>query len=110
VADLCAVLQLPRSTVSRHLKLLADEGWVAARPDGTSRLYRLTVDDLGAAARRLWGPAAAADRDSARRRPGRPNGDPYWRLFANTVATASHADRVDHRKRPLAAPTTSKPG
>lgn len=55
VADLCAVLQLPQSTVSRHLKLLADEGWVAARPDGTSRLYRLTVDDLGPAARRLWG-------------------------------------------------------
>ena len=24
VADLCAVLQLPQSTVSRHLKLLAD--------------------------------------------------------------------------------------
>ena len=55
VADLCAVLQLPQSTVSRHLKVLADEGWVAARPDGTSRLYRLTVDDLGPAARRLWG-------------------------------------------------------
>jgi ubiquinone/menaquinone biosynthesis C-methylase UbiE/DNA-binding MarR family transcriptional regulator len=55
VADLCGVLQLPQSTVSRHLKLLADEGWVAARPDGTSRLYRLTVDELGAAARRLWG-------------------------------------------------------
>jgi ArsR family transcriptional regulator len=54
VADLCAVLQLPQSTVSRHLKLLADEGWVAARPEGTSRLYRMTVDDLGPAARRLW--------------------------------------------------------
>ena len=34
VADLCAVLQLPQSTVSRHLKVLADEGWVAARPGG----------------------------------------------------------------------------
>src|SRR5882672_9850625 len=55
VADLCAVLQLPQSTVSRHLKLLADEGWVAARPEGTRRLYRMTVDDLGPAARRLWG-------------------------------------------------------
>ena len=55
VADLCGVLQLPQSTVSRHLKVLADEGWVAARPDGTSRLYRITVDDLGPAARRLWG-------------------------------------------------------
>ena len=54
VADLCAVLQLPQSTVSRHLKLLADEGWVAARPEGTSRLYRLAVEDLEPAARRLW--------------------------------------------------------
>lgn len=52
VADLCAVLQLPQSTVSRHLKLLADEGWVAARPEGTSRLYRL--GDLEPTARRLW--------------------------------------------------------
>src|SRR5262245_51785461 len=54
VADLCAVLQLPQSTVSRHLKLLADEGWVAARPDGTSRLYRMTLERLDPAAKRLW--------------------------------------------------------
>lgn len=55
VADLCAVLQLPQSTVSRHLKVLAGEGWVAVRPEGTSRLYRLSVDELEPAARRLWG-------------------------------------------------------
>src|SRR5262249_23014603 len=54
VAELCAVLQLPQSTVSRHLKVLADEGWVAARPDGTSRLYRMTLDALDPSARRLW--------------------------------------------------------
>jgi ArsR family transcriptional regulator len=55
VADLCGVLQLPQSTVSRHLKVLADDGWVAARPEGTSRLYRMTLDALEPAARRLWG-------------------------------------------------------
>jgi ubiquinone/menaquinone biosynthesis C-methylase UbiE/DNA-binding transcriptional ArsR family regulator len=55
VAELCAVLQLPQSTVSRHLKVLADEAWVAARSEGTSRLYRLAVDGLDGAARRLWG-------------------------------------------------------
>jgi ubiquinone/menaquinone biosynthesis C-methylase UbiE/DNA-binding transcriptional ArsR family regulator len=55
VADLCAVLQLPQSTVSRHLKVLADDGWVVARPEGTSRLYRMTLDTLEPAARRLWG-------------------------------------------------------
>jgi len=54
VADLRTVLQLPQSTVSRHLKLLGDEGWVAARADGTSRLYRMNIDDLDPAARRLW--------------------------------------------------------
>ena len=54
VADLCAVLQAPQSTVSRHLKVLADEGWVEARPEGTSRLYRMPKEDLAPPARRLW--------------------------------------------------------
>lgn len=54
VAELCAVLQMPQSTVSRHLKVLADDGWVAARPEATSRLYRMEVEDLDPAARRLW--------------------------------------------------------
>ena len=31
VSELCAVLQLPQSTVSRHLKTLADDGWVTSR-------------------------------------------------------------------------------
>jgi DNA-binding transcriptional ArsR family regulator len=37
VGELCDVLQLPQSTVSRHLKMLADAGWVRSRRDGTSR-------------------------------------------------------------------------
>ena len=28
VSELCAILQLPQSTVSRHLKMLADAEWV----------------------------------------------------------------------------------
>ena len=39
VGELCSALQLPQSTVSRHLKTLADEGWVTARAEGTSRRY-----------------------------------------------------------------------
>jgi DNA-binding transcriptional ArsR family regulator len=39
VTELCAVLQLPQSTVSRHLKMLADAGWVTSRREGTSRFY-----------------------------------------------------------------------
>ena len=53
VSELCAVTQLPQSTVSRHLRILNDQGWVASRADGTSRQYRL-ASPLGAADRRLW--------------------------------------------------------
>jgi ArsR family transcriptional regulator len=52
VGELCSVLQLPQSTVSRHLKVLGDAGWVASRKDGTSRFYTLAVRDAGA--RKLW--------------------------------------------------------
>src|SRR6478609_7332039 len=54
VSELCTVLQLPQSTVSRHLKTLADDDWVASRRDGTSRFYSMPVDDLDSGARRLW--------------------------------------------------------
>src|SRR5437763_11475005 len=54
VSELCGVVQLPQSTVSRHLKALADAGWVVVRGEGTSHLYTMTRDDLDPAARRLW--------------------------------------------------------
>jgi ArsR family transcriptional regulator len=54
VSELCGIIQLPQSTVSRHLKALADAGWIAARAEGTSNLYTMTRDDLDPAARRLW--------------------------------------------------------
>ncbi len=54
VSELCEALQLPQSTVSRHLKVLADDGWVISRADGASRLYRLPLNDLDPAARKLW--------------------------------------------------------
>jgi ubiquinone/menaquinone biosynthesis C-methylase UbiE/DNA-binding transcriptional ArsR family regulator len=54
VSELCAVLQLPQSTVSRHLKTLADSSWVASRRDGTSRYYTLALDERDAHTRRLW--------------------------------------------------------
>jgi ubiquinone/menaquinone biosynthesis C-methylase UbiE/DNA-binding transcriptional ArsR family regulator len=53
VTELCSVLQLPQSTVSRHLKILSDDGWVASRADGTSRYYRLETA-LDPAAQQLW--------------------------------------------------------
>jgi SAM-dependent methyltransferase len=54
VGEVSASLQLPQSTVSRHLKVLSDEGWVTARGEGTSRFYRSSVDALEAGARDLW--------------------------------------------------------
>lgn len=52
VGELCGAVQLPQSTVSRHLKVLADEDWVVSRAEGPSRFYRLAR--LDASARRLW--------------------------------------------------------
>jgi ubiquinone/menaquinone biosynthesis C-methylase UbiE len=54
VSELCAIVQLPQSTVSRHLKALADGGWVSSRAEGTSNLYTMTRDELDPSARRLW--------------------------------------------------------
>ena len=54
VSELCVVLQLPQSTVSRHLKTLADAQWVISRRDGTSRYYSMSLDELDSGARRLW--------------------------------------------------------
>jgi ArsR family transcriptional regulator len=54
VAELCDVLQLPQSTVSRHLKILADQRWLRGRPQGTTRLYRTVLNELQGGARRLW--------------------------------------------------------
>lgn len=54
VSELTTALQLPQSTVSRHLRVLADDGWVVARADGTSHLYRVGLSQLEPGARRLW--------------------------------------------------------
>jgi len=54
VSELCTVLQMPQSSVSRHLKTLADDNWVSSRRDATSRYYTMPLDDLDSAASRLW--------------------------------------------------------
>lgn len=73
VSELCAVLQLPQSTVSRHLKTLVDAGWLASRREATSRYYTLSLEGRGGSARRLWallreqvGSTPAADQDARR--------------------------------------------
>lgn len=73
VSELCTILQLPQSTVSRHLKTLSDSGWVTSRRDGTSRYYSLSLDDRAHHVRRLWSllrdqvsVTAGADQDARR--------------------------------------------
>ena len=73
VSELCSIMQLPQSTVSRHLKALSDSGWISARGEGTSNLYAMTRDELDPSARRLWalvreqvGPTPAAVHDQRR--------------------------------------------
>jgi len=63
VSELKAALQLPQSTVSRHLKVLADDGWLLIRENGTSNWYRMAGRDLDPGARRLW--QAVRDQASA---------------------------------------------
>lgn len=72
VSELCTALQLPQSTVSRHLRILSDEAWVTSRADGANRWYRMS-DALAPDATGLWqlvrAPLVAtpgADQDFAR--------------------------------------------
>ncbi|HET8655996.1 MAG TPA: metalloregulator ArsR/SmtB family transcription factor [Longimicrobiaceae bacterium] len=73
VSELCAVFQLPQSTMSRQLKVLSDEGWLVSRAEGTSRRYRMRAERQGAAGARLWqlvreqvAALPAADQDAQR--------------------------------------------
>lgn len=54
VGELARALQLPQSTVSRHLKLLSDGGWTIRRSEGTASLYRVAESALSREARALW--------------------------------------------------------
>ena len=58
VQELCGVLRLPQSTVSRHLKTLSGQGWLDSRREGTATFYGL-AGAVDAGARRLWKVARA---------------------------------------------------
>ena len=76
VGEVCTILQLPQSTVSRHLKLLADDGWLVSRGEGTSRFYRMLGDRLDESTKSLWSvvrgqiSASAGARQDERRADG----------------------------------------
>lgn len=102
VGELCLVLQLPQSTVSRHLKILSDEGWVAARDSGTSRFYSLVPTRLDPFARRLWqvvreqvASSSAAQQDARRRESVLNERRSKMRTFFSGAATSWDAMRTE---------------
>ncbi len=54
VSELCSIVQLPQSTVSRHLKVLAADHWIAHRRDGTNHLYRINSTEWTPSRIGLW--------------------------------------------------------
>ncbi len=91
VLELCEVLALPQSTVSRHLKVLSDRGWLVSRRAGTQSLYGFS-EALDPGARRLWlvaraetdeWPAVRADAD--RLQAVRARRDEAQRFFAGAA-------------------------
>ncbi|MGE5834974.1 MAG: ArsR/SmtB family transcription factor [Acidobacteriota bacterium] len=89
VSELCSVLQLPQSTVSRHLKTLADAAWVSSRRDGTSRYYALAVNgDHSAGANGASGAGLPANAKS--------------QIWALTRAELANRSGAGHDRRRLA--------
>jgi ArsR family transcriptional regulator len=71
VCDIERVLEVPQARVSRHLTILRNSGWVAARRDGRWMHYRLTDDtpmkrDLASAFRKHWADTPEFTRDLER--------------------------------------------
>lgn len=54
VGELCRVVQLPQSTVSRHLKALQVAGWIRRRSEGTSGLFRVEPEQVEPSSWKLW--------------------------------------------------------
>jgi len=102
VTELCAILQIPQPTVSRHLRTLAQDGWVAARAEGRNRHYRLSAS-LSPASRELWrvvreelGPDGAYAADAERARQVLAE-----RRRRSAEFFAASAEQWDHLRRDL---------
>ncbi len=102
VSELCQVVQIPQSTVSRHLGVLSQEGWVTARSEGTSRHYRL-APSLDPTAKRLWEAVKDEVSDGAMAREDRIRAESVLEVRAQRSETffSSQAGRWDHLRREL---------
>lgn len=54
VGELAEILQMPQSSVSRHLKLLSELGWLVHRSAGTANYYTFANGELAPGAAALW--------------------------------------------------------
>jgi ubiquinone/menaquinone biosynthesis C-methylase UbiE len=63
VTELADALQLPQSTISRHLKVLGEQSWTTSRRRGTSHLSLLLPAELTDAQRDLWAIAKTHSND-----------------------------------------------
>lgn len=54
VGEMASIVQMPQSTVSRHLKVLLEGGWIVRRSEGTAARYRMVLDSLPADWVELW--------------------------------------------------------
>lgn len=102
VSELCSVLQIPQPTVSRHLRTLADDGWVAHRAEGRNRHYRM-ADEMEPQSRELWsvvrrglGDSGVYADDAERARQVLAE-----RRRRSAEFFAASADRWDHLRRDL---------
>lgn len=102
VSELCQALQLPQPTVSRHLRVLADDGWVASRADGTRRPYR-RVDELAPDQARLWDVVRGQLAEDARLREDRERADAVLALRRDRSRDffSASADRWDEIRAEL---------
>ena len=103
VREIQSALQLPQSTVSRHLKVLADHGLVVTRSEGTSNWYRTPARELDPGLRRLW---LAVRDEVAGSSAARRDADRLQRILAERHLTsqqffASSAGQWDRLRREL---------
>ena len=106
VGELARALQLPQSTVSRHLKLLHEGGWAVKRSEGTASLYRVAEASLDEPARELWTIA----REQVNRAPASPTFQQDDARLADVLAERATDSRAffgrvagewDHLRREL---------
>ena len=93
VGELARALQLPQSTVSRHLKLLHEGAWAIKRSDGTASLYRLAEASLDDSARELWTIA----RQQLSAAPGSRGGSPTFQQDDARLAEVMAERATDSR-------------